>query len=180
MRFLNAVQWGFLHNAPVIVLLVAAVWYWAQEKKALSTACAMGGALARPLVVRFAGPVVSGTNEPLEVTIVNIISMGLLQLLLAAYLGTEANWSNWKVDLGLGSLAGLSLAVAQGLVWQGVPVMTAIVPSLALAAGGALAFVGIRKLKRGTLALALATAALLVAMMTLMVNAIDCLHRTQG
>jgi hypothetical protein len=172
MKILSAIRWEFVRNAPVIVLLVAAVWYWGQEKKAQSMACALGGAVARPLLVRFTDPTLGIYREPTGVTVVNIISMGLLHVLLVAYLGTEANWSNWKVDLGLGSLAAVSLAVSQGLVLPGAPLVTTVLPSLGLAVGGALAFVGIRTLKGRTLFLALASAAVLAAAVTLVVSAI--------
>jgi hypothetical protein len=180
MRFLDAILWGFLQNAPVIMLLAAAVWYWAQKKKACSITCALGGAVAGPLLVHFTELVTGGHHEPLTVTLVNIVSLSLLQVLLVAYLGTEANWSNWRVDLGLGSLAGVSLAVAQGFTSQGARLVAAVLPSMVLAVGGTLALVGIRKLKGRTLALALASAALLAAVMTLLINAVDGRSWTQG
>jgi hypothetical protein len=178
MRFLNAIRWGFLHNAPAIVLLVAAVWHWAQQKKAHSVVCALAGAAASSLLARFTRPVISGYHEPLEVTAINIVSMGVLQMLLVAYLGTEANWSNWRVDLGLAGLAGVSLAVGQGLASQQVPMGATLLPSLALVAGGAMALVGIRKLKGTNLVWALASAALLAALAT--AAAIGCRYWAQG
>lgn len=176
MRFLGDIQWGFLYNAPMIISLVVAVRYWAQEKKALSVVCALTGGVARPLLVRFVDPVISGCQAPVNLTLVNAASMGLLQVLLVAYLGTEANWSNWKVDLGLGGVAGVSMAVARGIASPRMPLVTAVLSSTALAVGGAAAFVGIRELKRRTLLLALTSAALLAAAVTFALSAIDCLQ----
>jgi hypothetical protein len=180
MRFLNAVQVGILYSAPTIVLLVAAVWCWAHEKKALSVVCALAGAVVGSLLARFTRPAIGAHHEPLEITAINIVSMGVMLMLLVAYLGTETNWSNWRVDLGLAGLAGVSLAVAQGLASQRVPVGATLLPSLALVAGGAMALVGIRRLKGANLVIALASAALLAALMTVAAHAIMCRYWTQG
>ncbi len=175
MRLLSDIQWRFLYTAPMIVLLVVAVRYWAREKKARAIACALVGTLTRPLLVHLAGPTISGCQEPMNLTIINAISMSLLQVLLVAYLGTEASWSNWKVDLGLGSMTGVSMAIAQGIASGETPVATAVLSGIALALGGAAAFVGIRELKKRTLLLALASAALLTTVVTFTLSAIDCL-----
>ena len=134
--------------------------------------------MSRPLLIRFTTPMISGCHEPLELTIMNVLSMSLLQVLLVAYLGTEADWSNWKVDLGLGSLAGMSLAVAQGFTSPGTDLATTFVSTITLAVGGALALVGIRRLKERRLSWALVSAALLAAAMTMVISAMDCISWT--
>jgi hypothetical protein len=107
------------------------------------------------------------------VTAVNIVSMSLLQVLLAAYLGTEADWSNEKTDLLLGAMAGISLAVTQGLASQALPVIGIIGHGIALAAMAGGVLLGIRKLKNQTLVSALANGALLAIATTLFISAID-------
>lgn len=173
MKFINAVFWEFIQNVPVILLFVTAVWCWARGRKARSIAYVLVGGVTGALLIRFTEPAASGYHEPLEVTIVNIISMNLLQVLFVVYLGTEADWSNARTDLLLGAMAGLSLAVAQGLASQGSPLIAVIVHSIALAVVGGLVLLGIRKLKKQTLTSALASGALLAVAMTLFISAID-------
>lgn len=173
MKFLNAVFWEFVQNAPVIVLFIIAVWLWAHTRKPWAVACALCGAVLRSLLIRFTGPATSGHCEPIPVTVVNVASISLLQLLLAAYLSTEANWSNGKTDLFLGAMTGMSLAVAQGPASQGLLHIDILGRGIALAAMASLALLGIRKLKTRTLPSALANGALLAAATTLFVSAVD-------
>lgn len=173
MRFLNALLWESIQNTPVIVLFVFAVWHWTRRRKTRSMVCAIGGAVVGSLLIRFTEPAASGYHEPVEVTAVNAVSMSLLQFLFAVYLGTEANWSNWRMDVFLGAGAGVALAVAQGLAAPDPPVIGILLHSLALASAGALVLVGIRKLKGQDLTSALASAALLAIVMTLFISLID-------
>jgi len=173
VRLLSDIQRGVLYTAPMIVLLVVAVRYWAQRKKALAIGCALTGALARPVLLHIAEPTISGCQEPVNLTIVNAVSMSALQLLLVAYLGTEASWSNWRVDIGLGSVAGVSMAIAQGIAWRETPAVTIALFGIAMALGGAAAFVGIRELKKRTLLLTLAGAAMLTTVVTFALSAVS-------
>lgn len=180
MKFLNAVFWELVQIAPVIVLFITAVWLWARMRKVWSVACALGGAVVGSLLVRLTELTANGYCEPLAVTGVNIVSMSLLQILFTAYLGTEANWSNRKTDLLLGAMAGISLAVAQGLAPQGLPLIAIVGHGIPLAAVGSLVLLGIRKLKNQTLASALANGALLAVATTLFISAIDYGHFLWG
>jgi hypothetical protein len=173
MKFFDSVFWEFVQNVPVIVLFIIAVWLWARTRKAYAVACALCGAAVGSLLARFTEPATNGTYEPIAVTIVNVASLSLLQILLAAYLGTEANWSNRKTDLLLGAMTGVSLAVAQGLVSQGLSLVCMTGRGVALAAVGGLVLLGIRKLKNETLVSALANGALLAVAATLFVSAMD-------
>jgi len=172
MSFLNAIQWEFVHRVPAIILLVAAVWCWAQGKRRCAIACALAGGVAGPLLARVSAAVSDGAGEALEVTLVDALSMILLHLLLVAYLGTEANWSSMKVDLGLGGLAAVCLAVLEGITTGQANIAAALWPSAPLGASGALALIAIRGLKGQKLALALASAALLGALITMVAGAI--------
>lgn len=166
------VLWGMVRNVPLIVLFVSAVWYWAQEKRARSMICTLTGALASALLIRSTNPTLGDYSKPGNITILTIVTMSALQVLLVVYLGTEAEWSNWKVDLGLGSMAGLSLAVAQGLASQGPPWIGIILHSLVLATAGVLVLLVIRKLKEQSLTSTLAGALLLGALMILVARAV--------
>jgi len=172
MRFFQihetTMLWAVIRNVPAIVLFVGGVWYWAREKRARSMTLTLVGAVASSLLIRSTNPMASISKEPCEITIVTIVAMSMLQALLVAYLGTEAEWSNWKVDLGLGSMAGITLAVARGLALPGPPWIRIVLHSLALAAVGVLALLVIRKLKERTLPSTLATALLLAVVMTLL------------
>jgi len=173
MKFLNAVFWEFVQNAPVIVLFIIAVWLWARTRETWAVACALCGALLRSLLIRFTGSAITGYDEPISVTIVNIVSISLLQILLAAYLSNETDWSNGKTDLFLGAMTGVSLAVAQGPASHGLLQIDIVGRGIALAVMGSLVLLGIRKLKNKKLLSALANGALLAAATTLFVSAVD-------
>ncbi len=160
--------WDILQSIPIVVLLASAVWYWTRERRWLSMACALIGAFASSLLIHSTKPLASDYGEPCEVTIVTVVTMSLLQILLVAYLGTEAEWSNWKADLGLGSIAGISLAVAQGPISQGAPWIGSVLQGMGLAAASILMLLGIRKLKEQTLVSAVVSALLLAVVMTLL------------
>jgi hypothetical protein len=173
VKFINALFWEFVQNLPILVLFVAAVWFWAQRSKAKAMTCIAAGAVAAALVIRFTEPLTSGYWEPVSVTIVNVVSMSVLQFLVAAYLGTEARWSNQKMDLVVGGLTGVSLAIAQGVASQGSPLIGIILHSVALGVACALILVAIRMLKGKSLASALANSILIVVVMTLLIGVID-------
>lgn len=180
MKFLNTIFWEFVKNAPVIVLFIIAVWLWARTRKTSAVACALCGAVVRSLLLRFAGPATNGYYEDLAITAVNIVSISLLQVLLAAYLAAEADWSNEKTDLFLGAMTGVSLAVAQGPASQGLPSVDIIGRGILLAVMGGLALLGIRRLKNQTLTSALANGSLLAVATTLFVSAVDYGHVLGG
>jgi hypothetical protein len=177
MRFLQTARsdilWGTLRNAPLVVLFVGAVWHWARERKISSITYVILGAAVGSLLISSTKSMASGYSVPGKITAVTFVTMSLFQVLLVAYLGTEAEWSNWRVDVGLGSVAGVCLAAAQGLATQGPPGINAILHSVALAAVGALGLLGMRKLKERTLFSALASALLLGIVMTLVAKAVD-------
>ena len=173
MKFIDTLFWEFIKDAPVIVLFIIAVWLWARTRKASAVACALSGAVIRSLLIRFVGSATNRHCDALAVTAVNVVSMGLLQVLLVAYLGTEANWSNEKTDLFVGAMTGVSLAVAQGPPSQGSPRVDIIARGFALAVMGSLALLSIRKLKNKTLTSALANGSLLAVATTFFVSAVD-------
>jgi hypothetical protein len=107
---------------------------------------------------------------------VNVVSVSLLQVLLAVYLGTEADWSNEKTDLFLGAMTGVSLAVAQESALQGLSHFDIVGRGIPLALMGGLVLLGIRRLKNQTLTSALANGSLLAVVTTLFVSAVDYGH----
>jgi hypothetical protein len=163
--------WGIVQGVPAAVLFVSAVWFWARERRARSVICALVGALASSFLVHAKKPMAVDYSESFGVAFLTIVTTSLLQVLLVVYLGTEAEWSNWKADLGLGSMAGIALAVAQGPVSQGASWIGRILQGAILAVAGILVLLGIRKLKEKTLTTALASALLLGAMMMILVEA---------
>lgn len=180
MKLFDNVFWEFVQNVPVIVLFIIAVWLWARTRKVYAVVCALCGAVVGSLLTRFTELGTNGSYEPIAITIVNVVSLSLLQVLLAAYLGTEANWSNQKTDILLGAMMGVSLAVAQGLVSQGLPLIGMTGRGIALAIVGGMVLLGIRKLKNETLVSALANGALLAVAATLFVSAVDHGHFPWG
>lgn len=173
MKFVNALFWEFVQNLPVVLLFVAAVWFWAQRSRVKAVTCIVAGSLAAALIIRFTEPLKSGYWEPVSVTVVNVAVMSVLQFFIMVYLGAEARWSNRKVDLLVGGVSGAGLAVAQGMASQGSPLIGIILHSVALGVACALILVAIRMLKGRRLPLALSGAVLIVVVMTLIIGVID-------
>ncbi|MBN1875439.1 MAG: hypothetical protein JXA33_14510 [Anaerolineae bacterium] len=173
MSFINAIFWEFLQNAPVLVLFTAAVWLWAKDRRRDAVVCSVISAVMGSLLIRFTEPLISGYHEPWAVTLVNVVAFGGLQVLFAAYLGAESRWSNWKTDVLFGGLAGVALALAQGIASDGSPWIGIILHGLALGLIGALLMGGLRRQKDKPLKTALVNAAWLALFMTLVISAID-------
>ena len=169
MRFFqvdeSSIIWTTLQTVLLVALFVSGVWHWAREKRFRSMACALVGAFTGSLLIQLTRPLAGG-GKPFEATALVMMSMTLLQVLLVVYLGSEADWSNWRVDVGLGSIVGISMGVARTLAAQGALWLDAVVQSIALAVPAVLGLLGIRKLKERTLPSALAAAVLLVATVT--------------
>jgi len=94
-------------------------------------------------------------------------------VLFAAYLGAESRWSSWKTDVLFGGLAGVGLAMAQGVASDGSPWIGIVLHGLALGLIGALLLGGLRRQKDKPLKTALINAAWLALFMTLVISAID-------
>ncbi len=173
MVFVNAIFWEFIQNAPVLVLFVAAVWLWAKGRRRDAIVCSVIGAVVGSLLIRFTEPLISGYHEPWSITLVNIVAFGGLQVLFAAYLSAERRWSNWKTDALFGGLAGVGLALAQGVASDGSPWIGIVLHGLALGLIGALLLGGFRRQKDKPLKTALINAVWLALFMTLVISAID-------
>jgi hypothetical protein len=172
-RFFVTVLWEFLQNLPVIVFFAAAVWLWSQGERGKAIACVVCGAVIGSLVIRFTEVMADGGREPLAVTVLNIVVLSLLQALFTAYLGSEKKWSSWRTDLILGGIAGLSLAIGQGLAALGAPVIGIALHSVALAMAGVLVLVGIRVLKGRTLVQAVLYSVPITVAMTVVISIVD-------
>ncbi len=173
MIFINAIFWEFVQNAPVLILFVAAVWLWARGRRRDAVLCSLVSAVAGSLLIRYTEPLISGYHEPWAVTVVNIVTFGILQVLFAAYLATESRWSNRKIDALFGGLTGVGLALAQGAAAGNAPWIGVVLHGLALGLVGALLMRALRQQKDKPLRTALLNAALLALFMTLLISAID-------
>jgi hypothetical protein len=174
MGFLGAVFWEFIQNLPLIMSFAAAIWFWAQQsKRKKAVICILVGSVTGSLLIRFTEPSIHGYVEPLGVTIVNIVSMSVLMFAFTAYLGSETKWSNWKVDLILGGMAGVLLGAAQGLASPGAPIVGVAIHCLAFALPFPLALIGIRASKTKALPSALLSSVLITAAVTLAISLID-------
>ncbi|HQE92340.1 MAG TPA: hypothetical protein PLH19_06710 [Anaerolineae bacterium] len=173
MSFINAIFWEFMQNVPVLVLFTAALWLWARGRRRDAIVCSAVSAVVGSLLIRFTEPFISGYHEPWSVTLVNIVAFGGLQVLFAAYLNAESRWSHWKTDALCGGLAGVGLALAQGMAANGAPWIGIVLHGLALGLVGALLMSGLRQQKDKPLRTALMNAAGLALFMTLVISAID-------
>lgn len=173
MSFINAIFWEFIQNAPVLVLFMVTVWFWARDRRRDAIVCSIISAVVGSLLIRFTEPLISGYREPWSITFVNIVAFGGLQVLFAAYLAAENRWSSWKTDALFGGLAGVGLALAQGIASDGSPWIGVVLHGLALGLIGALLMGGLRQQKDKPLKTALINATWLALFMTLVISAID-------
>jgi hypothetical protein len=171
--FTGAIVWELIQNLPLILSFVLTVWWWAHRDKRKAIACLVIGSIVNALVIRFTEPSIHGYYETVGTTLVNVVSLGLLMFLFAAYLGSEAKWSNRRIDVLLGGLAGIFLGTAQGLASSGDLMIGIVLHSLALALAAPVVLIGIRALKGQTLSTALKGALLVSVMMTIIISLLD-------
>lgn len=173
MGFLGAIFWELLQNLPLIISFVATVWLWSRQYRRKAIACLLAGSIISALLIRFIEPIIHGYHETVEVTLVNILSLSLLMFLFAAYLGSEARWSNWKTDVIFGGLAGIFLGIAQGVASADGPMIGVVLHALSLAVAAPVVLIGIRSLKTTSLSAALRGALLVSVMMTIVISVLD-------
>ena len=172
-----SVFWEFWQNLSVIVFFVVAVWLWAKGHRVKAVGCAVAGAVVGSLVIRFTEVMADGSREAMSVTLINMITLSVLQVLFILYLGVEKEWSNWKTDLMLGGVAGVLLAITQGLAAPGGLLIGVILHSVALAMVGGIVLVGVRLLKGQPLIKASLYSVLITVTMTLVISLIDYSYR---
>ncbi len=172
-KFVNALFWEFVQNLPVILFLVAALWLWGQQRRWQAVGCIVTGALVVALTIRFTEPLKTGYHEPWSVTAVNALVLSLIEPPFVAYLASRARWSGWKTDLLLGGLAGVGIALAQGLASPTSPLIGVILHSAALGIAGGVILVAVRMTQERSLRVALAQAVLIAVCMTLVIGIVD-------
>lgn len=173
LRFLNALFWEFIQNLG-LVPSVAAIWLWARRKrgKAVLTMLLSAATFSGAIFLTESAKV--GRGGHLDTMLVNMVVLSVLMFLIIPYAGTEAKWSNWKMDCGVGIGAGVCVAVAQGLASPGrSPLIGILLHSVALGVAGAVILVNLRLLKNKNWWAALGGALLLVVVMTLIIGLID-------
>jgi hypothetical protein len=173
MGFLRAIFWEQIQNLPLILFFILTVWLWARRHRRAALVCAIAGSILSALGIRFILPSIHGYSETIQVTLVNMVSLSVLMLVFAAYLGSDAGWSNRKTDVLLGGLAGVCLGVAQGLASAGDPWFGVALHSLALSLAAPVVLISTRTLKDRTLSASLAGGLLISAMMTIVISLLD-------
>ena len=173
MGFFRALLWEVVQNLPLILSFVVTVWLWVRQHRIKAIVCLLAGSIISALLIRFTEPIIHGYYETIEVTMVNMVSLSLLMFLFMLYLGSEARWSNWKTDLILGGLAGISLGVAQGMASPEDPLIGIALHSLALACSAPVVLISIRSLKHKTLPEMLIGALMITVMMTIIISLLD-------
>ena len=172
-RFANAMWWEFFQNIWGVVLFVAAVWFWAHQNRGKALVCMVIGGAATALAIYVTEAIKSGHAETLAILMANLVSMIVLQLLIAPYLGSEARWSNHKIDILVGVLAGVGLALAQKLADPTSPLIGVALHAIALGVACAVILINVRKLKANTLRGALGGGILIAVVMTIIIGLID-------
>ena len=173
MEFFGAVFLELVQNLPLMISFVAAVWLWGREYGRQAILFLMAGSIISSLLIRFTEPSIHGYHEPIGVTVVNFVSLGLVMALFTIYLGSETKWCNWKTDLILGGLAGILVGTAQGAASPGAPIVGVAVHSLAFALSAPVALIGIRVLKTKTSLEALTGSLVITALVTIIISLVD-------
>jgi hypothetical protein len=172
LQFLLALGSEFIQNVFPIVCFIIGLWLWPRDKRKQAIIWLVSGAVIGALLIRYTEVYISG-YEPIMVTIVNIISFSLFMLLFVMYLGTEARWSNRKMDWLLGGLSGVFLSLAQGIADPETSVLAIVVHCIALGVSFPLILIAIRSLKNTTFSRALTGALLIVVISTLAIGLVD-------
>lgn len=150
-----------------------AVWLWARRRKSIAIAFILANSVVCPLIIRVTEPYKHGYVEPLSATIANVIAIGILMFLLVPYLSTESKFSNVRMDLLLGWLAGALLGIAQGLATPEMPFIGVVVHSTALMLVTPLILIGTRYLRNQTFSAALGKTLLITSIMTVVIGLLD-------
>jgi hypothetical protein len=172
-----SVFWEFWQNLTVILPFVVAVWLWTRGSVAKAIGCALIGAIGGSLVIRFTEVMADGSREAVRATLINVVALSVMQIPFVAYLSVEKQWSNWKTDLVLGAVAGLLLAISQGLATPGGLLIGVVLHSIALATVGAMVMVGVRLLRGQSLIKAALFSVLITVTMTLVISLLDYGYR---
>ncbi len=173
MGFFQVLFWEFVQNLPSVLLFVMAVWFWARHSKGIAIAFILVNSLVCPFIIRITEPYKHGYVEPLSTTIANIIALGILMFFLVPYLGAESKWSNVRMDLVLGWLAGALLGIAQGLSTPEMPLIGVVVHSAALMLVTPLILIGTRYLRNQTFLEAMGKTLLITSIMTVVIGLLD-------
>lgn len=173
MGFVRAVGLEFLQNLPLIMSFVAGVWLWARRYQRTALICLVAGSISTALVIRFTLPYIRGYNETMAVTAVNMLSLCVILPLFTVYLGSEARWNNWKMDVILGGSAAMLLAIGQGIASAGVPWLDIVLHTVALGLSAPVVLINTRTLKAKPLPAALSGALLITVMMTVIISMLD-------
>jgi hypothetical protein len=175
LRFLTVLFWEYVQNVPVVLGFALAVWYWARDERGRAGVAMGAGAVLGALIIRYTEALKIGRPymEAWSVTLVNVVGFGMMLLLFTLYLGREAGWSNRRIDLALGALAGGGFALAQGLAAPNAPLIGVVLHSVSLAVAAATVLVMLRQVKEQTLRRAVGSALLATAVMTVIISVID-------
>jgi hypothetical protein len=173
MGFIQVLFWEFVQNLPSVLLFIMAVWFWARHSKGIAIALILVNSLVCPLIIRVTEPYKHGYVESLSTTIANIAALGILMFILVPYLGTESKWSNVRMDLVLGWLAGALLGIAQGLTTPEIPLVGVLLHSAALMLVTPLILLGTRYLRNQTFSKAMVKALLITSIMTVVISLLD-------
>ncbi len=175
LRFLTVLFWEYVQNVPVVLGFALAVWYWSRDERGRAGLVMGAGAALGALIIRYTEALKIGRPylEAWSVTLVNVGGFGLMLLLFTLYLSREAGWSNRRVDLVLGVLAGGGFALAQGLAAPNAPLIGVVLHSGALAVAAAAVLLMLRRVKEETWGGAVVSALLATAVMTVIISVID-------
>lgn len=141
-RFWKILFWETLENWPLIVGFLVAL-----RLKADSWALAVAGLVASTalgaLSIHFT-EIKKFSNQPTfkESAVNFIVFTGLAFAFLFYYSPAETWWSNWLTDLGLGALVGVVLAAGESLGWSATT--TVKTHALAMAIASALMLLAVR------------------------------------
>jgi hypothetical protein len=164
---INAVLWEFLQNVALVAPAIGAIQLWSRGKRAAAAMAVVVTGVLGAALVHLTEPLITGQPlGPIQNAVANAVAFGLAAALFAIYLGSEAEWSSWRIDLGLGISAAVAIAVAQSVTLPDVPAQNMVVHGLAMAVAIPLVLILLRQLRPRNLAAVLGESLLVAAIIT--------------
>jgi hypothetical protein len=145
-RFWKILFWETLENWPPVVGLALAVRMlsdsWLSALICLVVSTALGAIAIHFTEIR------KFSNQPtLKESVVNFVVFTLLAILFLLYYAPgDTWWTNWVTDLGFGAIVGVALAMGESLGWSNTATLKT--HALAMAIASALILLALRFLYR--------------------------------
>jgi hypothetical protein len=99
--------WELAQNFPPLVGFLMAAWLWQEQQPIQALFWILAGGFSGALLLRLTQFKITARLQPESITVTNISVLTSVMLLSVIYLMSDTAWSNWRVDLMIGIIAGL-------------------------------------------------------------------------